>query len=63
VVKVNIEHISNIFWEALMQRIEGPLGHCRCETYHHDEAMFLIQIKRALAERKKRIIINVKYPK
>ena len=62
-VKVNIEHISNICWEALMQRIEGPLGQNRCETYHHDEAMFLIQVKRALAERKKRIIIDIKYPK
>ena len=62
-MRIDADRLSNIAYCGLQRLMDEQIGYTRLEVWACDEALFLIQIKRALAERKKRIILDVKYPK
>ncbi|KKM90339.1 hypothetical protein LCGC14_1239630 [marine sediment metagenome] len=60
-MKVEFRIISNIVWSHLSNLLNDELASNQSELHSVDEAAFLIQIKRALTQKKKRIVIDVDY--
>ena len=60
-MKVGHRVISNVVWSHLSNLLNDELANIKPEIHSVDEAMFLIDLKRELAQGKKRIVINVNY--
>ncbi len=65
-MKIREAVLANMMYSALTELLANRLGHSPCsqiEPEAFDEAEFAIGIKRALAQGKKRIVLDIVYPK
>jgi len=62
-MKVSFYAISDIAYQILSIGIDGELGNLRTDLIEIEKAQFALEIKKALCEGKKRIVIDVGRPK
>ena len=64
-MKINAETLGDIFCNVLMECIDGDLSSTRygeLDLSDFDKADIAIQIKRMLAVKQKRIVLDITYP-
>ena len=62
-MKVTHAVISNVTYDQLYRLLHEELSAVQCDMQNIDEAFFCLEIRRQLTLGKKRIVIDVKYPK
>ena len=63
-MKVSAAVLSNLAWARLQHLLDDDLGNSECrntDISSIEEAELLVGIKRALVEKKKRIVLDVRY--